>query len=69
MCNLDNKYYVNYRGSECKFIPLIKKDIKELPNLVKGKVLFIDKGEYNPLGWYKELTINKKEIKERKINF
>ncbi len=65
MCNLDNKYYVNYRGYECKFIPLIKKDMKDLPNLVKGKVLFIDNGEYNPLGWYKELMIDKIHIKEK----
>ena len=41
---------------------MFQKPLKELPEVIEGKVLFINQGEYNIQSWFKPLTINKRDI-------
>ena len=58
----NSKYLqIMYRGQKCPFIP--NKDNVDSHN-IKGKVVFIEKGSYNPNGWYINIVISKNEILE-----
>lgn len=61
---LDNKFTFNtiYKSTKCVFVPIVQKPLEELPDVIEGKVLFINQGEYNVESWFKPLTINKREI-------
>lgn len=62
--NLEKKitFKTIYKSSNCTFVPNIQKPLKDLPDLIDGKVLYVNKGEYNIQSWFKPLTINKKDI-------
>ena len=62
--DIENKitFKTIYKSTKCTFVPCIQKPLAELPDVIKGKVLFINKGEYNVQGWLKPLTINKRDI-------
>lgn len=51
-----------YKDVKCSFIPDSNARFSELPDNIKGKVLYLESGEYNPTGWYKELIVKKKDI-------
>ena len=54
-----DKMYIMYNDIKCKFIPdNNNNNISE----VKGKVLYIDKGSYNPNYWYKDVIVNVNKI-------
>tara|TARA_B100000886_G_C20393262_1_gene479240 strand:+ start:1137 stop:1334 length:198 start_codon:yes stop_codon:yes gene_type:complete len=61
---LENKITFNtiYNSTKCVFVPRVQKPLKELPDVIEGKVLFINQGEYNVQSWFKPLTINKRDI-------
>lgn len=51
-----------YKDVKCSFIPDSNACFSELPDNIKGKVLYLESGEYNPTGWYKEIIVKKKDI-------
>ena len=55
-----DKMYIMYNNIKCKFIP----DNNNNNNVseVKGKVLYIDSGSYNPNYWYKNVTVSVDKI-------
>ena len=56
------KYKINFNNIICEFIPDIQKEFEYLPEVLNGYVIYILKGEYNPISWKKKITINKKDI-------
>ena len=56
------KYYINYNGHECKFIPKIREK-DNWKDKISGKVIYIESGAYNPSSWYREVTIQRENIK------
>ena len=62
--DIENKITFNtiYNSTKCVFVPIVQKPLKELPDVIEGKVLFINQGEYNVESWFKPLTINKRDI-------
>ena len=51
--------FIMYRGQRCPFMP--NEDNKD-PNNIKGLVIFIEKGSYNPNSWYTNITVSKNDI-------
>ena len=46
----------------CEFIPSPNCSLDEIPDTVKGKVVYVNIGEYNPLGWLHDVIVNKEDI-------
>lgn len=61
---IENKirFTVLYKNSFCSFVPHEQKELKELPDLVDGLVIYPEIGEYNPNSWAKPLKIKKEFI-------
>jgi hypothetical protein len=51
---------------ECMFIPAEQKIYSELPNIIKGHVVYPQEGTYNIEGWFHPISIYKKEILHQK---
>ena len=64
MFNFDNKitFYIEFKLQKCIFIPILQKKYNELPDSIEGDVIYPEEGTYNPEGWFRPITINKKEI-------
>lgn len=67
MFDLEDKisYRISYKMQECIFIPAEQKIYSELPNNIKGHVLYPDEGTYNIEGWFHPITILKNEILQK----
>ena len=57
-----SEYKVLYRYQTCPFVPTKDVPFEEMPDVVEGKVLFVEEGEYNPSGWYKPLVVKKSDL-------
>ena len=55
-------YNITFDGIICQFIPDMQQKYEYLPETIKGNVIYICKGEYNPDSWKKRITINKMDI-------
>ena len=53
------KLFVMYNNQKCLFIP--NNDYSSF-NEIKGKVVYIERGAYNPSGWYRDIVVSKKDI-------
>ena len=58
----NSEFKIMYKNVLCNFIPNNNYSLKEIPNTIEGKVIFIGEGEYNPIGWYRDITVNKEDI-------
>ena len=69
MLDFENKitYRISYKTQECVFIPTEQKIYSELPNIIKGHVVYPEEGTYNIEGWFHPISIYKKEILHQKI--
>jgi hypothetical protein len=69
MLDFENKitYRISYKMQECVFIPTEQKIYSELPNIIKGHVVYPEEGTYNIEGWFHPVCIYKKEILHQKI--
>ena len=56
------KYKIIYNEVECVFIPDMETTFDKLPDMVQGRVLYVDQGEYNPSSWFKSITVMKQNI-------
>ena len=54
-----DKMYIMYNDIKCTFIP---ENNNNNSKEVKGKVLYIDSGSYNPNYWYKNVTVSVDKI-------
>ena len=70
MFDLENKisYRIYYKMQECIFIPAEQKSYSELPDIIKGHVLYAEHGSYNIEGWFHPISIYKKEILHQKTD-
>lgn len=59
------KFTILYKNAFCSFIPHIQKELKELPDLVDGIVVYPEIGEYNPKSWAKPLQVKKQFLFEK----
>ena len=57
-----SQFRIMYKNTLCEFIPFINCSFDKIPNTVKGKVVYVDIGEYNPLGWFHDVVVNKEDI-------
>lgn len=55
----DKTVYVKYRDKLCMFYP---DKVIENSDEIKGKVVFIERGSYNPNSWYVDITVSKNDI-------
>ena len=53
---------IMYKNKLCEFIPIKQCSLQNMPDTVQGKVLYIGDGEYNPAGWYQNITVDKVDI-------
>lgn len=40
-------------------IKIVNCSLDEIPDTVKGKVVYVNVGEYNPVGWFHDVVVNK----------
>ena len=57
-----SEFKIMYKNTLCEFIPNINFSFNEIPDTVKGKVVYINIGEYNPAGWFYDVIVNKEDI-------
>lgn len=57
-----SEFRIMYKNTLCEFIPFLHFSFDKIPNTVKGKVVYVDIGEYNPLGWFHDVVVNKEDI-------
>ena len=43
-------------------IKIVNCSLDEIPDTVKGKVVYVNVGEYNPVGWFHDVVVNKQDI-------
>ena len=43
-------------------IKIVNCSLDEIPDTVKGKVVYVNVGEYNPVGWFHDIIVNKKDM-------
>ena len=53
---------IMYNNTLCEFIPSPNCSLDEIPDTIKGKVVYVNIGEYNPLGWFHDVVVNKEDI-------
>ncbi len=41
-----------YKNTLCEFIPTLNCSLDEMPDTVEGKAVYVNVGEYNPVGWF-----------------
>ena len=57
-----SEFRIMYNNTLCEFIPSPNCSLDEIPDTVKGKVVYMNIGEYNPLGWFHDVVVNKEDI-------
>ena len=57
-----SEFRIMYNNTLCEFIPSLNYPLDEIPDTVKGKVVYVNIGEYNPLGWFHDVIVNKEDI-------
>ena len=57
-----SEFRIMYNNTLCEFIPSPNCSLDEIPDTVKGKVVYVNIGEYNPLGWFHDVIVNKEDI-------
>ena len=61
-----SEFRIMYNNTLCEFIPSLNLNLNcsldEIPDTVKGKVVYVNIGEYNPLGWFHDVIVNKEDI-------
>ena len=57
-----SEFRIMYKNTLCEFIPSPNCSLDEIPDTVKGKVVYMNIGEYNPLGWFHDVIVNKEDI-------
>ena len=57
-----SEFRIMYNNTLCEFIPSLNCSLDEIPDTVKGKVVYVNIGEYNPVGWFHDVIVNKKDI-------
>ena len=57
-----SEFRIMYNNTLCEFIPSPNCSLDERPDTVKGKVVYVNIGEYNPVGWFHDVIVNKEDI-------
>lgn len=57
-----SEFRIMYNNALCEFIPSPNCSLDEIPDTVKGKVVYVNIGEYNPVGWFHDVIVNKEDI-------
>ena len=57
-----SEFRIMYNNTLCEFIPSPNCSLDEIPDTIKGKVVYVNIGEYNPLGWFHDVVVNKEDI-------
>ena len=57
-----SEFRIMYNNTLCEFIASLNCSLDEIPDTVKGKVVYVNIGEYNPLGWFHDVIVNKEDI-------
>ena len=57
-----SEFRIMYNNTLCEFIPSPNCSLDEIPDTIKGKVVYANIGEYNPLGWFHDVIVNKEDI-------
>ena len=57
-----SEFRIMYKNTLCEFIPYLNCSLDEIPDTIKGKVVYVNVGEYNPLGWFHDVIVNKEDI-------
>ena len=57
-----SEFRIMYNNTLCEFIPSPNCSLDEIPDTVKGKVVYVNIAEYNPLGWFHDVIVNKEDI-------
>ena len=57
-----SEFRIMYNNTLCEFIPSPNCSLDEIPDTIKGKVVDVNIGEYNPLGWFHDVIVNKEDI-------
>ena len=57
-----SEFRIMYNNTLCEFIPSLNYSLDKIPNTVKGKVVYVNIGEYNPVGWFHDVIVNKEDI-------
>lgn len=57
-----SEFRIMYNNTLCEFIPSPNCSLDEIPDTVKGKVVYVNIGEYNPVGWFHDVIVNKEDI-------
>ena len=53
-----SEFRIMYNNTLCEFIPSPNCSLDEIPDTVKGKVVYVNIGEYNPLGWFHDVIVS-----------
>ena len=57
-----SEFKIMYKNTLCEFIPSLNCSLDEIPDTIKGKVVYVNAGEYNPSGWFHDVIVNKEDI-------
>ena len=57
-----SEFRIMYNNTLCEFIPSPNCSLEKIPDTIKGKVVYVNIGEYNPLGWFHDVIVNKEDI-------
>ena len=57
-----SEFKIMYKDTLCEFIPSLNCSLDEIPDTIKGKVVYVNTGEYNPSGWFHDVIVNKEDI-------
>ena len=57
-----SEFRIMYNNTLCEFIPSPNCSLDEIPDTIKGKVVYVNIGEYNPLGWLHDVIVNKEDV-------
>ena len=57
-----SEFRIMYNNTLCEFIPSPNCSLDEIPDTVKGKVVYVNIGEYNPVGWFHDVIVNKEDV-------
>ena len=57
-----SEFRIMYNNTLCEFIPSLNYPLDEIPDTVKGKVVYVNIGEYNTVGWFHDVIVNKEDV-------
>ena len=57
-----SEFRIMYNNTLCEFIPSLNYPLDEIPDTIRGKVLYVNIGEYNPVGWFHDVIVNKEDV-------